>query len=89
MELSSCLEKRRSGLFISPPRAVSPLQASSLLPEMRYLWKTVNISIHSMLVKYVLAHVSLVSVFFMAACEDSGSSLWTLSSVNLWGSIFK
>lgn len=48
-----------------------------------------NISIHSMLVKYVLAHVSLVSASFMAACEDSGSSLWTLSSVNLWGSIFK
>lgn len=48
-----------------------------------------NISIPSMLAKYVLAHVSLVSGFFMAVCEDSGSSLWTLSSVNLWGSIFK
>lgn len=48
-----------------------------------------NISIHSMLEKYVLAHVSLVSLFFMAACEDSGSSLWTLSSVNLWGSVSK
>lgn len=48
-----------------------------------------NISIHSMLAKYALAHVSLVSAFFTAACEDSSSSLWMLASVNLWGSIFK
>lgn len=44
-----------------------------------------NISMHSMLVEYVLAHVSLGSVFFMAACEDSGGPVWTRSSVNLWG----
>lgn len=56
---------------------------------MRYLWKTVNISIHSMLAKYVLAHVSVVSAFFMAACKDSSSSFWMLASVNLWGSISK
>lgn len=48
-----------------------------------------NISIHSMLVKYVLAHVSLLALFFMAACEDSSSSAWTRSSANRWGSIFK
>lgn len=42
-----------------------------------------------MLAKYALAHVSLVSAFFTAACEDSSSSLWMLASVNLWGSIFK
>lgn len=48
-----------------------------------------NISMHSMLVKYVLARVSLLSVFFMAACEDSSSSAWTRSSANQWGSIFK
>lgn len=42
-----------------------------------------NISIHSMLTKYVLAHVSVVSAFFMAACKDSSSSLWMLASVNL------
>lgn len=32
-----------------------------------------NISIRSMLAEYVLAHVSLVSVFFMAAWEDSAA----------------
>lgn len=71
------------------PCAVSPLSAASLLPEMRYLWKTVNISIHSMLAEYVLAHVSVVSASFMAACKDSGASFWMLASVNLWGSISK
>lgn len=71
------------------PCAVSPLTAASLLPEMRYLWKTVNISIHSMLAEYVLAHVSVVPAFFMAACKDSSSSFWMLASVSLWGSISK
>lgn len=89
-ELSSHLEKLRPRLFISSPLCcVSRLLAVSLLPEMRYLWKTVNISIHSMLAEYALAHVSVVSAFFMAACKDSSSSLWMLASVNLWGSISK
>lgn len=46
-----------------------------------------NISIHSVLAEYVLAHVSVVSASFMAACEDSSRSLWMLASVDLWGSI--
>lgn len=88
-ELSSCLEKRRPRLFISPPVLFLLCSSSLLLPEMRHLWKTVNISIHSMLEKYVLAHVSLLWLFFMAACEDSSSSAWTRSSANQWGSIFR
>lgn len=95
--------KNPTGTFFSPPKkkswgpdclylhrcAVSPLWAASLLPEMRYLWKTVNISIHSMLAECVFGlpfHWSRLSLWLPAkivAVHFGCLPVWIYGGVSL------
>lgn len=56
------------------PCTVSPLLVASLLSEMHYFWENSEYLHTHMLTECALAHVSLVSAFFMAASEDRSSS---------------